>query len=452
VSENLPAYLTQGEVARLFPVLSTTSKEGRTTSIVLACLSKIEEFGKSLLGTVGQRVGKLSRIETYTEVGFKKQLNEHKDRPDGLIVLKIGSREWRALVEAKVGNNDLDSGQIERYRALAKDNGIDCVITISNQFATNPVDHPMEAVRKSRSKIPVFHWSWMHVLTSAHLLISQDSVADGDQLVLLNELRRFLGHESAGVKGFDRMPKEWADLNRLVSSGGIISTKSKEAATVLQAWHQETRDLSLILSRLTKTNVSEKLPRKHTKDAVQRQKDEMDNLRDAHQLRCALDIKNAASPVEVVADMNRRCIDVGMTLRAPEDKKTTKARVNWLLRQIKTEAVEDLYVRLFWPGTSEPTQFLVSDLRENIEICNEEKKHLTVHGFHVFKSKRIGARFTQQVNFIADLEKLVPEFYHTVGSNLDAWKRSPPKMMPEKIAADDVSPEAIFDEAEGFEP
>ncbi len=150
--------------------------------------------------------------------------------------------------------------------------------------------------------------------------------------------------------------------------------------------------------------------------------------------------------------MNRRCVDVGMSLRAPEDKKTTKARVNWLLRQIKTEAIEDLYVRLLWPGTSEPTQFLVSDLRENIEICIAEKKHLTTHGFHVFKSKRIGARFTQQVNFIADLEKHVPEFYHTIGSNLDAWKRSPPKMMSEKIAADDVSPEAIFDEAEGFEP
>ena len=164
MSENLPEYLKQGEVARLFPVLSTTSKEGRTTSIVLACLSKIEEFGKSLLGTVGQRVGKLSRIETYTEVGFKEQPNEQKDRPDGLIVLKIGSREWRALVEAKVGNNDLDSGQIERYRALAKDNGIDCVITISNQFATNPADHPLESVRKSRSKIPVENPSFPLVL------------------------------------------------------------------------------------------------------------------------------------------------------------------------------------------------------------------------------------------------------------------------------------------------
>ena len=138
-SEQLPDYLKQGEAARLFPVLSTTSKEGRTTSIVLACLCKIDEFGARLLSSVGQRVGARATVDTYTEVVFHEQSAGIKDRPDGLIVVRIGSREWRALVEAKVGNSELDADQIERYRVLAKENGIDCVITLSNQFATSPV-------------------------------------------------------------------------------------------------------------------------------------------------------------------------------------------------------------------------------------------------------------------------------------------------------------------------
>src|SRR6056297_1183533 len=46
---NRPDYLVQGEAARLFPVLATTSKEGRTTSILLGCISKIDEFGAALL-------------------------------------------------------------------------------------------------------------------------------------------------------------------------------------------------------------------------------------------------------------------------------------------------------------------------------------------------------------------------------------------------------------------
>jgi len=208
MSEKLPEYLTQGEPTRLFPVLATTSKEGRTTSIFLACLAKIDEFGASLLNSLGQKVGVRSKIETYTEVVCKNHAPDIKDRPDGLIVLRTGNREWRALVEAKVGSNELIPEQIEKYRQLAKDNAIDCVISISNQFATSPSLHPLQEVQKSRSKIPVFHWSWMYVLTEADLLLNQNSVSDSDQRLLLNELRRFLTHESAGVKGFDRMPKE----------------------------------------------------------------------------------------------------------------------------------------------------------------------------------------------------------------------------------------------------
>lgn len=448
--DKFPEYLTQGESARLFPVLSTTSKEGRTTSIVLACMVQIQEFGTELLKSVGQNRGKRARVQTFTEIVFKNQSGKIKDRPDGLIVLTVGSRTWRALVEAKVGNNELQVDQVERYRALAKDNGIDCVITISNQFATTPASHPIEEIRKSRSNIPVFHWSWMHIVTTAELLLSNGRVADDDQLLLLNELRRFLSHESAGVRGFDRMPKEWTELNKLVASGGVIPARSIEAQTVIDAWHQETRDLSLILSRMTEATVSEKLPRKHMNNPAQRKKDELAMLREKHQLRCSLDVPDAAAPIEIVADMMRRCVDVGMSIRAPEDRKTTKARLNWLLRQIKAEGLDDIYVRLLWPGASEPTQHLVSELRENIDICEENKQHLVAHGFHIFTSKRLGGRFGQQANFISDTEEIVPLFYGEVGSNLSTWKKPAPKIKAEKPTADDVSTEAIADDAEEF--
>ena len=384
----LPDVLKQGEVARLFPVLATTSKEGRTTSIVLACLDKVEEFGAELLASVGQRVGKRASIETFTEVVFHKQTAEIKERPDGLIVLRVGKRTWMALVEAKVGTNELNANQIERYRALAKENGIDCVVTLSNQFATSPDSHPLEEVRKSRSKIPVYHWSWMHVLTTADLLLTGTEVKDPDQQVLLNELRRFLTHESAGVKGFDRMPREWSDLNKIVSSGGAIGAQSPEAQVSLEAWHQETRDLSLILSRMTGAQVSEKIPRKHIGNPSQRQKDELHALRETCCLSCTLAVPDAAAPIEVTADLMRRTIEVGMGLRAPEDKKSTAARVNWLLRQIKAEKATDLYIRLNWPGASEPTVHSVIDLRQDVNIANEGKGHLVAHSFQIFLSEK----------------------------------------------------------------
>ncbi|WP_342070289.1 hypothetical protein [Yoonia algicola] len=443
----LPDYLQQGEVARLFPVLADTSKEGRTTSIFLSCLSSIDELAVQMLKSVGAKVGKRASLTCFTEVVFKGEKDAKNDRPDGLIVLKNGSKEWRALIETKVGTAELRADQIEKYRSIAKAHDIDCVITISNQFTSLPANHPMREVQTSKSKIPVYHWSWMFIVTEADLLINTGSVVDADQLLLLRELRRFLTHESAGVRGFTRMPAEWSELNKLVSAGGKISQRSQEAQSVIGAWHQETKDLSLILSRQTETSVSERLKRAHQSNIVLRDKEALEVLRDTQCLKAIFDIPNAAAPLELYADMKRRTIDVGMTLSAPRDKKSSKARANWLLRQISTDQIHDLYVRMTWPGRSEDTQFTVKELLEDVSICEIGKQNLQVLSFFVFNAKRLGARFTQQSNFIVDLEKVVPQFYQDVGQSLTEWRASAPKIKADRQEATDVSIEALEEES-----
>lgn len=453
MSEKRPSYLAQGEAARLFPVLSTTSKEGRTTSIFLACLSMIDEFGAAILERFGQRVGKTAKIETYTEVVPQNRPTNMNERPDGLIVLKIGQKDkWRALVEAKVGNSILSFEQIDKYRNIANSNDIDCVITLSNQFSASPSIHPIEEVNKKRSKIPVYHLSWMNILTEAELLIGQDGVADVDQRILLNELRRFLTHESAGVKGFDSMPQEWNDINKLISSGGTVPPKSTEAIAVLNAWHQETKDLSLILSRMTEAHVSEVLSRQHRSNPASRLKDEFTVLRDTHELKAVLDIPNAASPLHITANISRRSIDASMILRAPEDKVSTKARLNWLLRQIKHEKLGDVHLELMWPGKASPTMYSIQELRENPELASKDREHLSPHSFRIVKSVRLGARFTQRLNFIVEIEKIVPEFYRDIGSQLAAWQKPAPQIKKDKSTADEVTTEAIAEDAREYRP
>jgi hypothetical protein len=202
---------------------------------------------------------------------------------------------------------------------------------------------------------------------------------------------------------------------------------------------------------MTGAVVSEKIPRKHQGDPAQRQKDETQLLKDAHILQCTLSVPDAAAPVEVVADLKRRCIDVGMSLRAPDDRKSTKARVNWLLRQVKTDRTEEVFVRLQWPGASEPTQYSVDALRETPEISSEGKEHLVATGFHIFVSRPLGGRFTQLTNFITELEAVVPEYYGRVGSSLAAWQRTAPKIKSERSSGEDVSPEGIAEDAEEFD-
>lgn len=399
-----------------------------------------------MLGSVGHKVGKRTSISSFTEIVFKD--TKSNDRPDGLIILKSGTKSWSALIEAKVGNNNLDLDQIERYRTLARENGIDCVITISNQFTSSPQIHPLTSELNNRLQIPVYHWSWMFILTHVDLLISNSDVADADQEYLLREFRRFMSHDSAGVKGFDRMPPEWSELNRLVSSGGKILVKSPEAITTVTAWHQETRDLSLILSRQTETHVTEKMGRRDANNQAERQKAALTVLSETKCLHSNLEIPDAAALLEITVDLPRRTVEVGMSIRAPEDRQSSKARINWLLRQIKSENLTDLFIRLSWPGRSEDTQFPYHKLIEDSSIVEENKPGMQVHSFFVYFSKNLGSKFTQQTNFISELEKVVPDFYREVGQNISSWRKSAPKIRSDKATAEDVSVQDISDDPE----
>ena len=295
----LPLGLETGEKARLFPVLSETSKEGRTTSVFLATMMSVREYGAALLASLGQRVGTRARIEAYTEVGFAAKSGDKKLRPDGLITLQVGSRTWSVFVEAKVGNSELTTDQIEAYLNLAQEHRVDAVVTISNQFSATPSPHPIAIKSRARSKVALFHWSWMYVLTEADLLLSNDTVLDEDQRYLLSELVRFLTHESAGVKGFDAMPKAWGELAQMVRAGGAITASSTEANEVIAAWHQEVRDLSLILSRQVGVEVVNKLPRALASNGAARIKADLNQLCDTKSVRATLAVPDAAGPLEV---------------------------------------------------------------------------------------------------------------------------------------------------------
>ena len=125
MTDELPDTLTVGEPARLFPVLAETSREGRALSVLLACFGSIDDLAKTLLATLGQRVGARTRVRTLTEVVLDGAPEAASRRPDGLLVVETGRRTWSALVEAKVRRSRLEPEQIEAYLKLAKANGIE---------------------------------------------------------------------------------------------------------------------------------------------------------------------------------------------------------------------------------------------------------------------------------------------------------------------------------------
>lgn len=440
-----PEILVRGERARLFPVLADTSKEGRTLSILLACLESVDVFGKSILADLGVKTGARSKLEAWTEVTLKKG-GEKASRPDGLLILKTGSKSWTALVEAKVGNAELTAEQLDSYLEIAKLNGIDALITVSNQFAPLPSQHPVQLSAASLKKATVLHWSWMYVLTQASLQLDSGDIADKEQRVILNEMVRFLSHPSAGVKSFDQMPASWTAVSSTIQAGGTVSSKAKDVQEVVGAWYQETRNLSLILSRQISEDVDLKVQRAHVADPAARLKSDSQQLASENCLRATFSVPNSASPIEVAADFRKRSVFASMRVNAPGDRKSTKARLNWLVRQLQKSKPDNIHVRLFWPGRGSFTQHQLSVLREHPELAEENNKVVT--SFEVLYARDLGAKFAQRRNFITELEQAVPEFYEQVGQHLKAWQAQAPRVREDRAEAVDVSTEAIREEAE----
>lgn len=444
----LPSILQRGEPSRLFPVLADTSKEGRTLSIFLACLENVDEFGRAMMASLDQKMGVRAKIETYTEVGLTKTASGAKHRPDGLIVVTTGRSTWTALVEAKVGAAELTNEQIEAYLNLAKLNGIDAVITLSNQFTSLPTHHPLAVSSTLTRKVQLFHWSWGYVITQAHVLKETDNVADREQRLLLSELQRFLLHPSSGVKEFDQMPAAWADICAKVAAGALPALRATETQEVAGAWHQALERVTSVLSRQLNDHVEVQMSRAEAADPTLRMKGSLESLTKEACLINNLLVPDAAGPIQISADLRKRAVSLQMRLKAPADRQSTKARVSWLLRQLAQTESRDVHIRLLWPGRAAATQFPLTRLRDAPELASVDRSGMSNLSFEVLLVKDLGARFVQRRILVAELINAATEFYSSVGGHLTAWQPKPPKISGEKLEPASVSDQALREQVE----
>ena len=116
-----------------------------------------------------------------------------------------------------------------------------------------------------------------------------------------------------------------------------------------------------------------------------------------------------------------------MALKARTDRKSTRARVNWLLGMLKTDDPR-LRIQAYWPGRAAPTSESVTALREDPGRLQSSNRSLLPHSFEVLLTEEPpGKRFSGPKAFIEDLERIVPEFYALVGATLKAWQPPPPQ-------------------------
>ncbi len=418
-------FLVQGDPARLFPVLADTNREQRATSIFLAVVSQVPSLAETILKSISVKVGKRTRIEAYTEVVLKQETSSG-GRPDGLLIVHSSRKAWAALIETKIGNAQLDADQVSKYLDLARANNIDAVITISNQFVARPEHSPVDVSKNLLRKTRLYHWSWNSIWTQSEILEIKKSVEDRNQVFLVEELNRFFSHPKTGVERFTQMVPAWRDIVQSVTNGANLTKTTPNLDEVVSSWHSEERDLCLQMSRHVGRQVRSRMPSDHARSAERRLKDGIASLIETTQLKSNLLIPDCASDIEIGAHLMRKTVSVSMKLRTPENRKSTRARVNWMLHMLKMDDPR-LFINAHWPGKVAPTLREVVDLRKDPNAIQANNSKLVPHTLEVLLIDNLGKGFSGRRTFIESLERIVPDFYDLVGVNLRAWHASPPK-------------------------
>lgn len=434
---------TRAELIPTAGIKGAEEQERRATSALLAVMSAVDEFGRVITKSMGAPAGS---IDTYIEVPF--EANGKRCTPDGLIHVARGKRSWTALVESKTGNDHLQSDQIETYLDVARQEGLDAVVTISNEIPPLPGTHPTPVDgRKLRGPVSLHHLSWVMILTEAVVQKLHRGVADPDQAWILGELIRYLEHPRSGVVEFEEMGDSWVSVRDAVRAG-TLRANDKGAAEVAGRWDQLVRYACLRLGRELGADVQVDVSRRELGDRAFRAQRVRAALEKHGVLDGGLRIPDTVGPVSIRADLRARQVVASVEIDAPRKGKA-RTRVNWLLRQLDDAPPHlriDAYVS---HGRGASTSELLGTLRENPDLLvadpKKELKSFTVAMFAPMGTKRGQGRGS----FVGSVLDLIDAFYAAVVQNLKEWTAPPPKLKTKEPA---MEPLAASDETSTLQP
>jgi hypothetical protein len=424
-------YVSSGAIklrpAKLIPT-SKFGDESSLTSIFLASLRLIKEFRHSIMGDV--KMPRSGELFVYTEVVFP---DHPESRVDGLmLVVQSGVIKDAAILEMKNGSNSLENDQVQRYMEVAKYFSIPRLITISNEFVSDPTQHPLGI--KSSKGLSLYHFSWSYLLTISHLLLQNNdsNIADNDQVEIMKEVIAYFESDKSGVCDFTQMRAGWTKTVDNINARTLIRTTDQDVVDTVISWQQEERNIALLLSRylgvLVKSGES-----KYKGDYKRRIDDDLKSLVSEKKLHSFLNVADAVSDIEITADFQRRSIEMKVSLNVPTDK-TLKGQLGWIKKQLETcasknsdlfqkyreEIIIEVYVRNARSATRLPL--------DKFDILHEELKGKEIKSCSINQLKDFGKTFSSRVKFVEMIEEMSRDYYKMIVQNLRKWVPTAPKM------------------------
>ncbi|MGH6826561.1 hypothetical protein [Methyloceanibacter sp.] len=416
----LPDYLKQGDVARLIPAGAANQKERSACSVLLSSLRVVQPYARTIFGEIRQKVGNGASIDAYTEAIFKIQPEGLNCRHDGLLILDTGRRQWRAIVESKIGTCKIEPEQLAQYARLARANKVNAIITISNELTPRP-DHIPYAVPKEIRNLELYHWSWPYLAMRADLLLGADLDFDYEQNFILREVVRYLDHDSTDIKCFTQMPSGWSPLIQRIGAAASTPRGDPDLMEAVRSWHQAQASICIRLTRELQLPVTPHLSRGHRDDQDLRLSEEAAEFAADHVLRASFDFPKLPASIEVVANALARNVICRFWVDARQDRQRYQARLRWLINQLPAESDPSAVITCVW-DRGVKSDATLGQLRENLNAARIDGAGAGPAYFEIATVSVLGSRFVGTKNFVPAVEEAVRHFYETIARHIRPWQ------------------------------
>ncbi|MFH9420072.1 TerD family protein [Streptomyces sp. NPDC017529] len=399
--------------SRLFPVPTLKSdreREMRATSVLLAVMAQVPEFGRRLTAAFGAPAG---HMQTFTEVTLPN--GDTPRRPDGVIRVERAGKLWTALVETKTNGNSLKSEQVQDYMDISARRGYEAVITLSNDVALE--GSPLVEVKtdgRRKHKVALWHLSWAEVAHQAQLLIRHEGVGNAAHAWLLQELLHYLQHENSGCHGFQNMGPAWVPVRNGIDTDTLCQGDER-AVAVVESWERLIRQVCLRLGGELGQKVLPVQRAKRGTDQVTRRAALADRLCEEGRLDAELRIDTTPGILAITADLRTGKLRTSIEVPAPEQGYP----LSWAKRLVRqlAEAPADLHVETLVEDGRGPRGTLERLRPEPGDILPKDGSPIT--GFRLSLFKGMGStRGNAESGFIRSVDEAVDRFYASVVSHL----------------------------------
>ncbi len=410
------------QAARLIPTLKT-GDEMALTSIFLSSLRLVDEFREGVFKDL--KISRTGKLYYFTEVVFPEISS---GRVDGMIInITSGKVKEVSFFEMKSKNNGIDKTQVENYIQIAKKLGVKTMVTVSNEFVSDPTHSPIQTrVPKS---IGLYHLSWTYLLTRGQLLLFKNdfTIKDEDQVEIMREVLLYLENPKSGVLGFMQMRPAWKVICESINGGKKLKMNDPNVEEAILSWHEEEKDMALLLSR--KLGVLVKSTSKNENSL----KADIKRLVQNSTLNGNLSIRNSVSDIKLKLDFEKKTVAMSVKIIPPLNKGTI-AKNSWIAKQLenclkKSATTFEKIKNNLWLEAD------IKFARENIKIklkeldsLNEITKGKEIQAFQVTYLRDLGTSFSSVKKFVTLSDSMVLDFYEGIVQNMTNWNKPAPKL------------------------